>query len=186
MAIIPKNVLRDGHRFAPSEVAIFSRVTVRVIHNLGYSGLFAEEFIPKGTIIARDGGKVLFSIDDIPSDQKYCTLISENLFLAPSDYESKSPLEYLNHSCDSNTSRIGGLVYMAKRDIDSGEEINIDYAPLVAGLDNWTMNCLCGSKNCRKVVTGDDWLRPELGVTLWNEWLPHIQRKIITSQEMKK
>lgn len=57
-----------------------------------------------------------------------------------------------NHSCDPNTA-YDGLNVIATRDIALNEELTLDYATF---LDE-TMepfNCECGSKNCRKWVTG--------------------------------
>ncbi|HUF12981.1 MAG TPA: hypothetical protein VMN78_07780 [Longimicrobiales bacterium] len=47
------------------------------------------------------------------------------------------------------------------RDIESGEELTIDYA-MIDGDASETMPCDCGAQSCRRVVTGDDWRRPEL------------------------
>lgn len=37
------------------------------------------------------------------------------------------------------------------RAIKKGEETVFDYA--MNNIDNWTMKCNCGSKNCRKIVS---------------------------------
>lgn len=40
---------------------------------------------------------------------------------------------------------------MAIHDITSEEEITFDYSTSI-DQDSWTMNCRCGSKNCRGVI----------------------------------
>jgi D-alanine-D-alanine ligase len=64
----------------------------------------------------------------------------------------------LNHSCDPNT-WLTGLDLVARRTIQPGEQITIDYATFC----NETMaafTCTCGAPNCRQVVRGDDHRQP--------------------------
>jgi hypothetical protein len=46
------------------------------------------------------------------------------------------------------------------RDIAAGEELTIDYAMI----DDHpgVLACRCGAANCRRVVFGQDWRRPDL------------------------
>lgn len=69
---------------------------------------------------------------------------------AISDRE-KHPGNYGNHSCDPNVAGSnGGLI--ALRDIETGEEITIDYAQFSA--KDWSMKCNCGAANCKGEVRG--------------------------------
>ena len=60
----------------------------------------------------------------------------------------KNPENYGNHSCDPNLS----ADHVALRDIESDEELTVDYAEFSDV--NWSMECHCGSKNCEGTVKG--------------------------------
>jgi hypothetical protein len=42
------------------------------------------------------------------------------------------------------------------RDIEKGEELTYDYS-LADSNPNFSINCSCGSRDCRKTITGNDW-----------------------------
>ena len=67
----------------------------------------------------------------------------------------------VNHSCDPNVGMGGDVVLVSMRDIAAGEELTIDYA-LFLGDPGFAMECQCGAAACRGVVTGTDWMRPEV------------------------
>lgn len=166
---------------APARSTIFFEIEVRRIAD-DFKGAFAGEFIPQGATIARDGGVIVSAIDDVLSDKNYVALIDDGLWLAPRDYDDLEPIFFLNHSCESNVARLGGLIYIAKRDIQAGEQLTIDYAPLISGFGDWKMACLCGTANCRGVITSHDSDDTQIAEQLWNEWLPFVQRKIMASR----
>jgi uncharacterized protein len=177
--------LKYSHELAPSTSENYFPIEVRTISE-GFSGAFSAEFIPRGATIARDGGVVVSSIDDVLSDKNYVALIGDGLWLAPKDYEQLEPIFFLNHSCTSNVARYGGLVYVAKRDIAAGEQLTIDYAPLVSGFRDWSFQCLCRSPVCRVTISSHDWENPAIAAQLWPEWLPFIQRKILSQRAQLK
>jgi hypothetical protein len=63
---------------------------------------------------------------------------------------------YLNHSCDGDCGFDSEGDFIARRDIRKGEEIAYDYA-LIESNPNFSMRCDCGSEQCRRVITGNDW-----------------------------
>jgi D-alanine-D-alanine ligase len=64
----------------------------------------------------------------------------------------------INHSCHSNCYfKDGDLNSYASRDIVKGEPITIDYASF-CDESLKSFQCLCGSSNCRKIITGSDYL----------------------------
>ena len=67
----------------------------------------------------------------------------------------------LNHSCDPTVGVRGQITFVAMRDVPAGAELTIDYA-MIDGDPRERMDCACGAAGCRKVVTGEDWRRPEL------------------------
>lgn len=117
--------------------------------------------------------------------------------------------DYVNHSCDGNMWFDGSdvsypifIIYkdkygklIAKRDIKQGEELTYDYAMTEASNGNWSstinaidfrIECLCNSTNCRKIVTGSDYLIPEIRKQYEGHFLPHIRKKIKHFDEQKK
>ncbi|MBF0105979.1 MAG: SET domain-containing protein [Deltaproteobacteria bacterium] len=177
---IPKHIVDDGVRFAPTEIKEYYNLEVKTRDADGaHKGLFTRQDIKKGAIVARDGGRVLSSCEDMPRGHRYAVFIDEDLFLYPAHSERFDNLAYFNHSCSSNIARIGGLIYVAKIDIDSGEELFLDYAPLIAGDAIWEMKCHCASPNCRQVITHEDWKIAAVARDLWTEWLPHIQKRVL-------
>lgn len=64
------------------------------------------------------------------------------------------PWMYFNHSCDPNAGIKNNRDIVAMRPIRKGEEIVFDYA--MNNIDDWTMECNCGSKNCRKIISNFD------------------------------
>lgn len=67
---------------------------------------------------------------------------------------------FSNHSCEPNIGLQGQIVFVAMRDIAAGEELTHDWA--MTDDDDSEMECRCGRDACRKVVTGQDWRKPEL------------------------
>ena len=170
----------DGARFAPTRAQAFVPVEVRRANDQKDFGLFSLVRLPAGTIIARDGGKLLTSVQDVPTEYKgYQVVFDEGLYLTPHDLDQKDLCCFLNHSCAANVSRIGSLIFVAKREIQPGEELTIDYGPLTAGIAHWKLDCACGAPNCRKVITGFDWQKSELAKFFWTEWPSFIQKKLM-------
>jgi hypothetical protein len=176
----PAHVHPDGAIYAPKHTHLFVKVQRKKMLT-GY-GLFAGQDIVKGAIIAKAGGLVVTSIADFPKNFNYAVLIAPKLYVAPYSFDKLEDIWFLNHSCNSNMARVGGLIYFAKRGIQAGEQLTVDYAPMVAGEENWHMECLCAQPNCRKLITGDDWKQPAVAKDLWIEWLPHIQNHILKSK----
>lgn len=66
------------------------------------------------------------------------------------------PDRHINHCCDPNAYEFheGDVVYVvARRDIESGEEITFDYNINTAGGNSWS--CNCGVDRCRGESVGD-------------------------------
>jgi uncharacterized protein len=63
---------------------------------------------------------------------------------------------YMNHSCNYNVGFDNTGNFITIRNIKSGEELCWDYG-LGESNPNFRMICKCGSKVCRRVITGNDW-----------------------------
>jgi hypothetical protein len=58
----------------------------------------------------------------------------------------------INHSCEPNAGFVTGEpILYALRDIKFGEQIAWDYSTSIAE-SGWTLECLCGAANCRRVI----------------------------------
>lgn len=71
----------------------------------------------------------------------------------------------INHSCEANTgvrnNAFQAYDFIALRDIKKGEEITWDYET-TEYISIAVKNCLCGSKNCRRVLRGFKYRANEL------------------------
>jgi uncharacterized protein len=127
-------------------------------------GLFANELIHQGEIVCIKSGHLLdreelIKHKDVVKDSEL--QIADNLFLAPiTKEEFEGVMMFLNHSCDPNVGIQGQIAFVAMRDIAIGEELTLDYATI--DQDCESMICQCGAKNCRRLITSDDWKRPDL------------------------
>jgi hypothetical protein len=85
--------------------------------------------------------------------------------------------DYVNHSCNPNAGLSGQIGLVAMREIEPGEEVCFDYA-MCDTMPYDEFECECGAANCRGVVTGSDWQRPELQKRYAGYFSPHVQRRI--------
>jgi D-alanine-D-alanine ligase len=71
----------------------------------------------------------------------------------------------INHSCDPNAwnEAPNGLNVVARKPIQSGEEIRMDYATFCGYFREMkTFDCHCQAADCRGEITGMDILKPEV------------------------
>lgn len=110
--------------------------------------------------------------------------IDDNFVLAPlKKNEIKKIMMFLNHSCEPNVGMRGEISFTAIRDIRSGEELTIDYAMIDA--DRYEMKCSCRKKDCRKIISGNDWKSEKLQKKYKGYFSRYIQDKI-ESRQIKK
>jgi hypothetical protein len=143
----------------------FSPRTVKRDSAIAGRGLFARASIKAGEIVAVKGGAILDSaaFARIQADVSPAEIqIEDDLFITPltaADVEAN--ILRLNHSCNPNVGVRGQITFVAMRDIAVGSELTIDYA-MIDGDPNVRMACACGERQCRGVITGNDWRIPEL------------------------
>jgi uncharacterized protein len=128
-------------------------------------GLFAKADIAKDEIVAVKGGHIVdretLRREITPRLGPVEIQIDDDLFIAPvSEEERDGSMLYSNHSCDANIGMRGEITFVAMRDIRAGEELAHDWA--MTDDDDYSVECKCGAPNCRKILTGKDWQRPEL------------------------
>ncbi len=64
--------------------------------------------------------------------------------------------DFLNHSCVPNAKvvkRKNKLYLVAIQDTKKGTEVVMDYSTIIASDDTWEMNCNCGNKECRGLIS---------------------------------
>jgi uncharacterized protein len=143
-------------------------------------GLFAKKMIKKGEIVSVKcghvmDGKMLAQFSDFKNSELQ---IETDLFLAPrSKNERAACMMYLNHSCDPNIGIEGNIIFVAMRNIASGEELTMDYA-MFDDAGSYHIRCSCQSKECRKVINGGEWKNVKLQKKYRGYFSTFIQKKI--------
>lgn len=168
----------------PSEdVWLDPRLAVRPSEIEG-RGLFASQDIPAGTLLVRLGGRLVSSAElddlinranadpDIPYVDTITIYGDYHLVIPP-----ETDVHYGNHSCDPNTWHVGPYKIAARRDIQAGEEVTIDYGTS-SGAAGFRMDCGCGSNLCRRRITAEDWRRRELQARYGHHWVPALWTRI--------
>ncbi len=141
-------------------------------------GMFPRERILRIDIVYIKGGHILTRQELFTSGiiNSYLPISDEYVLGAKSPKEEEEIKLYNNHSCDPNCGMRGEITFVAIRDIEPGEELTIDYAFI--DNEDYTFACHCGSKYCRKMVTGYDWKIPELQERFYPYFAQYLKNKI--------
>ncbi len=180
-----RNFLAANNIYSFYFILIMKTVEVKTVKNKG-KGVFALKDFKEGQLILNITGKVI----QTKNPSKYPEEFQEHWaplgkrgdtyrFITP-----KIPWMYMNHSCDSNAGVINDRKLFAKQDIKKGEEITVDYSAydlesLTGGNKQLSMKCMCGSKNCRKVIATFDKLKKKDRDRLKKYLSPHLKRKYL-------
>ena len=121
----------------------------------GQLGVVAKSNFKRGDVLFTVNGPIL------GKPTKYSFSIGLDKHIDPIKNDGKFDFgHYLNHSCDPNTfvriiekDDLPYIEIVARKDIESGEELAFDYASLeydtiVSG------NCKCSTRKCRGVIHG--------------------------------
>ncbi|MDO8443609.1 MAG: SET domain-containing protein-lysine N-methyltransferase, partial [Candidatus Azambacteria bacterium] len=112
-------------------------------------GVFAIENIKKGEIVADSSDGTIYEAGK-------CSKLSKEVEDHAMQFEegkwidAKENGRYINHSCEPNCGIKDKFKIVAMRDINKGEEINIDYE--MTEDSDWKMECNCGSSICRGII----------------------------------
>jgi uncharacterized protein len=147
-------------------------------------GLFAAEDLAAGTVVLRLGGRLLGTqelevlLDMARTDTgagyvDSMTVYEDRHLVLPSG----TTAHWCNHSCDPNLWHLGPYEMAARRPVRAGDELTVDYGTH-SGADGFRMRCTCGSPECRRVVTSDDWQRSDLRERYGGHWIPALQTLI--------
>jgi len=64
--------------------------------------------------------------------------------------------------------------FVARRPVKQGEELTYDYG-LAESNPRFRMHCTCGTRRCRKVITGNDWRTPRFRAENLKYMLPALR-----------
>ena len=147
-------------------------------YHSGGCGVFALEPIYKGELVSLWGGTIVHKSELDPSMPRFTQRvlqIDEELYILTA--AEKEPNDCFNHSCEPNLGFTGQIGLVAMRDIEAGEQLTFDYAMSDGGPYD-EFECHCGSLNCRKKVTGNDWKLPQLWAKYEGYFSPYLARRI--------
>jgi SET domain-containing protein len=125
-------------------------------------GVFSKVVIPANSMILEATGPILLDKDILDMNHPALLQVGPNTFIGASgDLD-----DYLNHSCDPNCKMyvVGNRAFLySLYVIPVGAELTFDYSTTATDtLDNWKMDCKCGSNKCRKIISGHHYLSDDL------------------------
>jgi SET domain-containing protein len=175
--LIIRNLLKGGRLSDKSFSYLNPKCEARKNSRGGWA-VYASSPLLAGELVSLWGGRIVRAREldrGMPRFTERVLQVDEDLYLLTA--EAKEPNDCFNHSCDPNLGFFGQIGLVAMKDIRDGEEITFDYAMSDGGPYD-EFECLCGSPNCRKKITGNDWKLPEL----WNKYKgyfsPYLARRI--------
>lgn len=151
----------------------------------GEVGLFATRAIKKDSVIVPDSHfsdmqfipwKDFDKFDRTTKRKIVDFCIGDNGgFWAPRDLNYISIAWHINHSCNPNIGFNSKADFVAMRNIKKGEELTWDYG-FGESNPNFRMVCKCGTKKCRKLITGNDWKNLILNQKFYKYMLPNLKK----------
>jgi uncharacterized protein len=171
-----------GMKTYPPQTWFDPRLEIRK-SSISGNGMFAREPIKEGEIVCIVGGTVMTDSEFVAFQATHSLYnsiqIDKNLHLVEDPEITRSRDGCMNHSCDSSAWMDDEATLVARRDIESGEEVTVDYA-LFTTQSNWMLDnrCHCGSPHCRRIITGDDWRRKDVQERYRDHFSPFINRRI--------
>lgn len=162
----------------PKEDWIISKAELRN-DSIAGKGLFAIEPIKKGEEVMKWGGNYVSrkEAEKAKLQGKLVMQFDEDLFFI--ENRGDCDAYFLNHSCNPNLWMKDTFTLQARRNVEKGEELTVDYAMFEANEDyvsKW--ECRCLSASCRHRITGRDYLLPKLQEKYKNHFIPLINRRI--------
>ncbi|MEZ4195540.1 MAG: SET domain-containing protein [Candidatus Paceibacterota bacterium] len=157
----------------------------------GY-GTFAKQDVNKGERLLVLSGYVMRLQDEekLPGSLSDNGIqITEDLSICVSTEKELGGINYFNHSCDPNAGIKGQIFLVAMKKIPAGQEVTFDYAMTLCQSKNakpYHLECLCGKRNCRKIITDSDWENTALQKKYDGYFQYYIQEKIDRKKTRKK
>jgi uncharacterized protein len=121
-------------------------------------GVFTTKKLLEKVVVVKYKGRSKW-VWEIPSeDWPHCFQVDYDRYVLP---EKDTPGWYLNHSCEPNCAISGRRNIITMKSVMPGEELTIDYSTNV-GWDGFAMECRCGKRKCRGLITSYSSLAPDL------------------------
>lgn len=160
-----------------------SKLEVRKLKDYG-KGVFAKKPIKKNELLSIFGGYIreIKEEESLPKDfNDNGVQIGENYVITVLKRSELEDSNFFNHSCDPNAGFCGQIFLVAMKNIGKDEQITFDYAMALSQTKKgkpYKMKCLCGKKNCRKIITDNDWKKPNLRKKYKGYFQIYLQNKI--------
>lgn len=173
---------------------ISSKIKVDKSKKLGI-GTFVVKPIKKGELVIVQGGQMIssaeFDSDKFKPIWYHAFQVEREVYICPFnlDRDTFDGVFNVNHSCNPTCGFKGQVTMVSLRDLEPGEEITFDYAmtDVESEGEGWEdMECLCGSKDCRKKITGNDWKLSELRKKYRGYFSTYVQNLIDADEGRKK
>ena len=131
-------------------------------------GLFATRSISADTVICKATGRLLTFAETLRlgEHESHCLQIDVDKYIL-----CDPPFLYSNHSCEPNCALNANLELFSVREIRPNEELVWDYSTSMYER-HWTMQCFCGSKNCRGLINDFDLLPRDIQMS-------YLQRNMV-------
>jgi len=143
-------------------------------------GIRAKKDIAKGEDVLVYGGVIIHKsqIEEYWKVMGHVgTQIDDSFFIVPTSREELKSRGVINHSCEPNVGFKNQIQLHAIRDIKAGEEIYVDYAFCESLYPNG-FSCSCGTNQCRKEITKDDWKLESIRKKYFAYFSPYLKAKI--------
>jgi len=111
-------------------------------------GIFANRDLAPGDVILEIHGPIIDFAETKRRGPRECMAIQigYNRYI-----DTQAPGVFVNHSCNPNAGVRGDKYLVALRPIPKDAEIRFDYSTTMEE-QSFTMQCLCGAPDCRKIV----------------------------------
>ncbi len=169
---------------------VYFEIKPSKIH-LGGVGLFAVTAITKATVVDKGTTSAQYEKATSWSELKNQSPLMRRLikdfcigipsgFCPPPDLNfNRLPISwYFNHSCNGNLGFSATGDFVALKNIKKGEEITYDYG-LAESNPTFKMPCHCGEKQCRAIITGNDWKQKKYQDKNFSYLLPPLRTLIL-------
>jgi SET domain len=167
-----------------------SIIDLRADDDLGYEigpsaisgvGVLATRHLGAGELVTILSGKPLHASDP-DTVHPNAVGIAPDLWIFPD-----LPIEKMNHSCEANAAFGANYELRALRPITRGEEITLDYSTTEVD-PHWTMECACGSAQCRRslhamqIAFAHHGAPPQAAPAMVDVWHQSRQAALLTTQ----
>jgi SET domain-containing protein len=167
----------------PEHLWLHEQLTIRESAIEG-KGLFATEDFPANLVVIRLAGRLVSSselarlINEAEADPSAPYVDTLTIYQDVHLVLPPASMAHLgNHSCDPNLWLVGPHDIATRWPVAAGEELTIDYGTQ-SGASGFSMTCACGSPQCRRVVSSNDWRLPYLQERYRNHWVPALEGRI--------